>query len=186
MVETTRDAAAREADLLAKAHALDARALGQIHDQYYPMIYRYALYRTSLPAVAEDIAGEAFLRLLDALHRGRTISSLRGWLLGVAGHLVTDHFRQAPRESEAIPETHPASDSPAAEAEERLRHQQVAKAVRQLTADQQEALALRFGGGHSLEETAQAMGKSVTAVKALQFRAVEALRRTLAEVGHER
>ena len=60
-----------EAALLAGALALDARVLGQVHDRYYPELYRFALYRTGDPATAEDIAAEVFVRLLDAAHAGR-------------------------------------------------------------------------------------------------------------------
>jgi RNA polymerase sigma-70 factor (ECF subfamily) len=168
-----------EATLLARARDLDPRALANIHDRYYPEIYRYALYRTGEAAAAEDIAGEVFLRLLNALHAGRPPqTTLRGWLFGVAGHLVADHFRREP--AGRLPEALAASGSPAAEAEENLRRREVLAAVRRLTPDQQSVLALRFGDGATLEQTAEALGKSVNTVKQLQFRAVEALRRVLA------
>ena len=56
------------------------------------------------------------------------------------------------------------------------------KALGQLTAEQQHVLSLRFTEDRSLEETAEIIGKSITAVKALQFRAVAALRRMLDQV----
>ncbi len=177
-----------EAALLARARELDSRALGLIHDRYYPEIYRYALYRTSDPALAEDIAGEAFLRLLDSLHQGRAPqTTLRGWLFSVASNLVVDHFRRAPRESAALDEDLPEAESSASRAEQNVQRQAVQAAIRQLTAEQQETLALRFGDGFSVEQTADVMGKSVTAVKALQFRALAMLRKALGagEVRHD-
>jgi RNA polymerase sigma-70 factor (ECF subfamily) len=171
-----------EASLLARARELDSRALAQIHDQYYPELYRFARYRTSDDATAEDIVGEVFVRLLDALHAGRAPqTTLRGWLFGVASHLVADHFRRKP--ALPISDELPASHSPTAEAEERLRQGEVRAALQRLTPEQQNVLALRFGDGFSVEQTAETLGKSVTAVKALQFRAVEALRRALAPQG---
>jgi RNA polymerase sigma-70 factor (ECF subfamily) len=175
---------ADEAARLARAREWDSRALGQIHDQYYQEIYRYALYRTGESTAAEDIASEVFLRLLNALHARRAPqTTLRGWLFGVAAHLVADHFRRAPRES--VPLTWTIADpapSPAAEVEANIRQQQVRAAIRRLTSEQQEVLALRFGSGFSVAETAQALGKSEAAVKALQFRALESLRQRLVEV----
>ncbi len=168
-----------EQSLLTKARALDARALGQIHDQYYPELYRFALYRTGDPATAEDIAADVFVRLLEALHAGRAPqTTLRGWLFGVAAHRVADHFRRRP--AEPLPDTLPAGDSVAGEAEDHLRRSAVHGALRRLSPEQQNVLALRFGQGASLEETAGTLGKSVNAVKQLQWRAVEALRRALA------
>jgi RNA polymerase sigma-70 factor (ECF subfamily) len=175
-----------EASLLAGARELDSRALAEIHDRYYPEIYRYALYRTDDPDAAADIAGDAFLRLLDALHAGRAPrTTLRGWLFGVASNLVADHFRRAPRESAPLSESLTANGSPAAEAEAHMRQTQVRAALRRLTPDQQAVLALRFGDGFSVEQTAETLDKSVTAVKSRQFRALDSLRRWLGEVAHD-
>ena len=170
-----------ESKLLLGARALDVRALSRIHDRYYAELYRYAYYRTGVDKVAEDIASEVFLRLLDGLHSGRSPqTTLRGWLFGVASHLVADHFRS--EASLALPQIMDDHDSPQAEAEKNIRHHEVRHAIRTLTEEQQEVLALRFGEGFSVEETARVMKKSVPAVKSLQFRAVEALRSLLGEV----
>ena len=59
--------------------------------------------------------------------------------------------------------------------------QQVSEALLGLTPEQQHVLTLRFSDERSIDETASIMGKSVTAVKALQFRAVATLRRLLEE-----
>lgn len=72
-----------------------------------------------------------------------------------------------------------------AEVEERIRNADVKSAIGKLKAEQQEILALRFGSGLSVQEAADLMDRSVTAVKALQFRAVDALRRLLVEVANE-
>jgi RNA polymerase sigma-70 factor (ECF subfamily) len=172
-----------DAALLARARDLDGRALALIHDQYYPALYRFALYRLGETEAAADVAAEVFVRLLDALHAGRAPqTSLRGWLFGVAGHLVADHFRRKPAAplSDALPD----GQSVTGEVEARLTRGAVQTELRRLTDEQQQVLALRFGDGFSVEETAATLGKSVTAVKALQFRAVEALRRALS-VNHD-
>jgi RNA polymerase sigma-70 factor (ECF subfamily) len=57
----------------------------------------------------------------------------------------------------------------------------------QLTEDQQHVIALRFGQGLNLAETAEILGRSVGAVKALQHRALAALARIVpAEVANDR
>ena len=171
-----------DATLLARARDLDAQALAHIHDQYYPALYRFALYRTGDPELAADIAAEVFVRLLDALHARRPPqSTLRGWLFGVAAHLVADHFRRTP--AAELSETLAAEHSVPAEAEANLARGEVQAGLRRLTDEQQQVLALRFGDGYSVEETATTLGKSVNATKALQFRAIEALRRVL-KVSH--
>lgn len=169
-----------ERALLERARQLDERALSEIHTRYYAEIYRYALYRTSRAEVAEDVASEVFMRLLDALHAGRAPqTTVRGWLFGVANNLVADYFRAAPRESAELDESLAAPSTPATEAEFNWQRAQVQTAMCQLTREQQHALTLRFAEGFSVEVTASVMGKTPNAVRVLQFRAVEALKRVL-------
>ena len=54
-------------------------------------------------------------------------------------------------------------------------------AIRRLTPDQQEAIALRYAAGLSTEEAARVMGRRAGTVRGLTFRAIEALRRHLGE-----
>jgi RNA polymerase sigma-70 factor (ECF subfamily) len=67
----------------------------------------------------------------------------------------------------------------------REQNRAVQVAYAQLTSEQQHVLALRFGQGYSLEETASYMKKKVNAVKALQFRALAALQRMIGEMNYE-
>lgn len=60
-----------------------------------------------------------------------------------------------------------------------LKRQEVRRAIQKLTNEQQHVLALRFADQRSLDETAKIIGKSVSAIKALQFRALVSLRRYL-------
>jgi len=73
----------------------------------------------------------------------------------------------------------------AAEVDEREQNRVVNEAYEQLTPEQQHVLALRFGQGYSLEETAASMNKNVNAIKALQFRALAALQREVGKVNYE-
>ena len=58
---------ADEAQLLARALELDEQVLSEIHNRYYLEIYRYAYLRVGEVELAEDIASEVFLRLLNSL-----------------------------------------------------------------------------------------------------------------------
>jgi len=173
--------AAEDDDLLAAARKLESRALAEIHDRFYADLNRYLLFRTGDEHAAEDLASEVFMRLLDALHSGRPPQSLRAWLFGVAAHLAADHFRRQSRH----PQSELADDLPAPEsgldgfAADAISVKAVRRALQQLTDEQQQVLALRFGESRSVADTAALMQKSATAVKQLQFRAVAALRRLL-------
>jgi RNA polymerase sigma-70 factor, ECF subfamily len=167
---------------------LDQQAIGAIYDKYFSEIYRYVLYRIGDSTLAEDIASDVFVRLLEAVQNGRSPqTNLKGWLIGTASHVVTDHLRQKYRRpeeeiSESMPDRGP---SLTAEVDQREQNRIVNDAYAQLTFEQQHVLALRFGQGYSLEETATFMNKNVNAVKALQFRALAALQREVGEVDYE-
>lgn len=170
--------------LLNKAQQLNPAALAQIHDRFYPEIYRYVSYRLGDPQVCEDIAAEVFMRLLDALHRRRgPEENLRGWLFGVASNMVNDHLRKRYRHKEESLELRAESMESGYHLEQVYEdhwlRNEVRTALVKLTLEQQHVLALRFSEERSLDETAAILGKSVTAVKALQFRAVASLRRLL-------
>lgn len=170
-------------ELLSRAGGLDEQALAKLHDQLYPQVYRYVCYRLEDPMICEDIASEVFLRLLDVLQRkGARIQSIRAWLLGTANHLVQDHYRRVYRRKVENLDDHdslPSNHSPEKEADQAFTRSDLREALRKLTPDQQHVITLRFSQELSLDETAQMMGKSVNAVKVLQYRAIAALRRQM-------
>jgi len=164
---------------------LNQQVIGEVYDQYFSEVYRYALYRMGDSSLAEDIASDVFVRLLEASQDGRgPKTNLKGWLISTASHIVMDTLRRKYRRpEEEISDTMPdLSPSIAAEIDQREQNQMVNKAYAQLTPEQQNVLALRFGQGYSLEETAALLNKNVNAVKALQFRALAALQREIGEV----
>ncbi len=166
----------------------DPQVIGAVYDQLYPEVYRYILYRLGDQSLAEDLASDVFVRLLEAVQNKRgPQTNLKGWLISTASHVVADHLRQLYRRpTEAITDS-VADLGPGPQNEFDLREQNntVQQAYAKLTIEQQEVLALRFNQGYSLEETAHAMKKNVNAVKALQLRALAALQRQIGEVDYE-
>lgn len=167
---------------------LDPQAIANIYDQYFPEVFRYVRYRIGDETLAEDIASDVFVRLLEASQRKQgPQSNLRGWLIATASNAVNDHHRRTYRRpvealSDAMPDGGPGIHT---QIDQREKQRLVQRALTQLTAEQQHVLALRFGQGYSLEETAELMKKKVNAVKALQFRALASLQRQMGEVSYE-
>ena len=171
-----------EKTLLTGLRDLDPQTITKIHEIYFPQVYRYAYYRVGDETVCEDLSSETFMRLLEATHKGRgPKSSLRGWLMGTISNLVNDYYRQVYKKSnEPLQDDLRAQNSdPVSLSEERTRKEILLMGLKELTTDQQHALALRFGSGCSLAETAEIMGKKSNAIKQLQFRALSALRKNL-------
>jgi len=165
---------------------LDSQIIGAVFDRYFPDVYRFVYYKLNDEQVAEDISSDVFVRLLEAIekHRGPK-DNIKGWLLATASHAVADHLRRAYRRpTETLIETMPDEGEPNMidEIDRREQVDSVQQAYAGLTPDQQNVLALRFGDGYSLEETARVMQKNVNAIKALQFRALAALQRKIGEV----
>jgi len=172
-------------DLFEQAKKLDPQALGSLHDQLYPVIFKYVSYRLQDDQLCEDITSEVFMRMIDALHnKDHRIKDIRAWAIGVASNLINDHFRQKYRRIDENLEDHadlPDNHSTEGSVDHSLTMGEIRWAVTRLTRDQQHVLALRFSQELSLEETAAIIGKSVNAVKVLQFRALAAMRRQLDE-----
>ncbi len=173
-----------EHELLARAHRFEQDALGQIHDEYYVPLFRYALYRTGDRELAEDIASEVLTRLLEGLRTGTgPRTTLAGWLFGVAARVVNDHFRRASR-APHVELDDGLSDfdhTPSTLTVQALEREKLRLAIRALTPEQQHVIALRFGQGMPIEQVARMLGKTQGAVKQLQARAVAALARQLGQ-----
>jgi RNA polymerase sigma-70 factor, ECF subfamily len=187
------DAASHDLDAdapasLRRLQDLDPHSVGAVYDRYFPEVYRYVRYRIDDAAAAEDLASDVFVRLLEALRKKQgPQTNLKGWLIATASNAVNDHLRRRYRRpTETLSESLPDPDTSVhAEVDERERDRAVQAAYAQLTPEQQHVLALRFGLGLSLEETAQQMRKKANAIKALQFRALAALQRRMGEVAND-
>jgi RNA polymerase sigma-70 factor (ECF subfamily) len=167
---------------------LNRQTMAAIYSQYFPDIYRYVRYRVNDEVAAEDIASDVFVRLLEAVQKKQgPQSNLKGWLFSTASNAVNDRLRrQYRRPTEALTETMPDEDANV-QAQVDLREQTHSfhQAFAKLTAEQQHVLALRFGLGYSLEETAESLSKNSNTIKGLQFRALASLQRYIGEGSHE-
>ena len=171
--------------LLKRALKNDLDALKTIHDQFYPVVYKYVLYRLNDPVTAEDITSEVFTRLIETLQSpSKKPRDLRRWLFGVAHNIVVDYQRQHYRyQWSALNTEQPliADDNtdPVSLLEGSMQIQALYSALNKLKPEQREVLALRFGAELSTKVTANIMHKSVNAVKVLQYRALSALKNIL-------
>ena len=175
-----------ERALLRRAKRCDEKALGELYDHWAPRIYAYIYRRVSDSHLAEDLTADVFIRVLQAVRSGHSWrTSFRAWIYRIAHNLVVDHHRRKPPESDlALDERQiVVDDDPISAVATKLSHQRLRVAIRRLTVDQQQVLALRFGEGMTAREAAQVIGKSVGAVEALQHRALAALRRILEKDG---
>lgn len=174
---------ADDTDLLLRAREFDRDALAQIHDKYFGPIFGYIALRVSDRAIAEDLASEVFVRFLSALReRNPPQTTLRGWLFGVAAHIVSDHHRRRYRSPQLELDESIVSEEPGPEevVESSINREDLRDAIATLTSEQQSVIALRFGAEMPIHDVARMLGKSEGAVKQLQARAIAALARLMA------
>lgn len=171
-----------EKALLKRAKAYDEEALTELYNRYAPKIYAYIYRRVSNAALAEDLTGELFFRVLRSIQNENAWrDSFRGWIYRIAHNLVVDHYRRRPAEPPLTLEEELVArgDNPAETVEDMLDQERLLVALRRLTPAQQQVLTLRFGEGFTARETAQIMEKTTGAVEALQHRAIASLQRIL-------
>ena len=170
-------------DALARAaSAGETEAMARLYDELVRPIYRYIALRVRRVEDVEDLTQLVFERIVGGLPRYRdTGRPFQAWAFRIARNTVIDHARRdrahEPLDGDSHLDHGDAPDTLALRGEEIA---ELRRAMRELTADQQEALALRFGGGLSADEAATVMGRRAGTVRGLTFRAIASLRRRMA------
>ena len=168
-------------ELAAAAAAGDVEAVGRLYDALVGSVYRYVMLRVHRREDAEDLTQLVFERIVSSLPRYRSRGRpFEAWAFRIARNAVIDHVRRD-RAHEPLNEGHDAAHD---ETPDRLtvrgeEIRELRRAIAGLTADQQEALALRFAAGLSAEEAATVMGRRAGTVRGLTFRAIASLRRRM-------
>jgi RNA polymerase sigma-70 factor (ECF subfamily) len=162
--------------LLIEAVQADPARFVEIYDRYVDRIYAYVSRRVGNRADAEDITSQVFERALRGIGRleWRGVP-LAAWVFRIASNALADYWRQHLRTSDEVP-----ADVPdAGELEDIERRLALYQHVDRLPGLQQRVIRLRFAEEKSLREVAAALGRSEGAVKQLQLRALENLRKSM-------
>lgn len=174
--------------LLRRAQEDDPAAYDRLYNLYADKIFRYLYARLGQREVAEDLTADVFVRMLQTLprfrvNRERPVASFSAWLYRIAANLLTDYRRrQSHRSHEDLDAQHRLADGRPDPYQYGLaadKRHILMTALGQLAEEQRVVVIQRFAEGYSVAEIAEAMGKSIGAVKALQHRAIENLRRLL-------
>lgn len=160
-------------------------ALSELYLLYFPRVYRYILARTGNTYDAEDLAEEVFMKVLEAIprfqHREAPFSA---WLFRIAHNAIISQRRKETARGKSAPLTDTLPfDSPGPEelVTSRMVLNEVMDAAKKLPEAQRQVIALRFGAGLSVAETASAMGKGEGNVKVIQHKAIAKLREMMGQ-----
>jgi RNA polymerase sigma-70 factor, ECF subfamily len=141
-------------------------------------LFAFLAYRTGDRALAEDLLADAFERALRARRRfDPRRGSKKTWLYAIALNLLRDHARRAAAEGRALDrfDEPPAPD----ELEGVERREALQGALAGLSAEEREAIALRFGADLSVPEMARVLREPLTTVEGRVYRALRKLRERL-------
>jgi RNA polymerase sigma-70 factor (ECF subfamily) len=174
--------------LLQRYRAGDVDAFEALVDRHRPGVFRFLARQVGDRARAEELAQDAFLRLVQAAARWEPRASPRTWLYQVARNLAVDEARRAVhRRSEPLDA--PVAAALAAEgrapdgaAEDAMVRPRIEAAIAALPAEQREVFLLREYEDVPFAEIAAITGAPVPTVKSRMRYALEALRRALSDL----
>ena len=161
---TSNEPPADEVELVRAAQTGDSRAFGEIVRRYQRAVYRVAYGFTRVPADADDLAQETFVRAYQAIGRFRLGEPLYPWLARIASNLALSLLRSRRRKPETPLEPlleagrqWGGDDDPAGDAERRERDRHLQAAFAELSPEHQAVLVLRVVQDMSYEEIAAAL-----------------------------
>jgi RNA polymerase sigma-70 factor (ECF subfamily) len=138
----------------------------------------FLVYRTGDRALAEDVMADTFERVLRTRFRfDPRKSSEKTWIYAISMNVLRDHARRKGAESRALeraPEPVPSGAYGGFDmVEER---DELRRALDQLSAEEREAVALRYGADLTVPEMAKLLGEKLSTVEGRVYRALRKMR----------
>ena len=170
------------------AAKVDSEAFGLLYERYVERVYNYIYYRTGSVYDAEDLTERVFMRAMRHIHnysdRGLPFSA---WLYRIAHNLVANWYRDNSRRKEVPLEesltVHPRSEHPEQELLRVEERERLLGVLREIPADRQQLILLKFVEHLSNAEIAAIMGRTEGAIKSLYHRTLLSLRDELDAAG---
>lgn len=169
--------------VLLAAQAGASWACTHIWVEYAPAVAAFLAARGSREP--EDLTSEVFLAVFDRIRDfSGDVSSFRSFVFSVAYRRLVDELRMRSRRGETAewsPENDPRrAPSAEEEASSRLGDERARALLDDLPPDQRDVMVLRIVADLTVEQVAEVLHKRPGAVKALQRRALENLRKKVA------
>jgi RNA polymerase sigma-70 factor (ECF subfamily) len=159
--------------LIEAAQADPARFL-DLYERHVDRVYAFVSCRVRNRATAEDITSEVFEQALAQLGRfeWRGVPFV-AWLFRIASNALADRLRRDARESHELPDEIPDIH----DVEDIERCVALFQLVGRLPDAQRQVIQMRFVEEKSIRDIAVALDRSEGAVKQLQLRALQTLRK---------
>lgn len=168
--------------LVLRAIRRDQEAFGELYDRHVVRVYRHIYYMVGNAAEAEDLTAQAFLRAWEAIERYQVRGApFVSWLLRIAHNLGVSYLRSKRDSSElhdGIVDTKERRD-PEWSYQQTAEEELVREAILTLREEQRQVIILRFIEDLDYKEVADIIGKSVAAIRVIQHRALNSLRKQM-------
>lgn len=172
---------------LVEAAQQDRACFEAVYERYFELVYGYVARRVSDRAATEDLTSEVFRKALANIDRFKwTGAPFGAWLLRIASNMIADRAKRQAKAGVSLDETglmtRDAGSTPGSQQtqlEDAERRAWVIRKVDELPDDQRRVVRMRFAEEKSIGEIAAELGRSEGAVKQLQFRALQNLRKGL-------
>ena len=163
--------------LYARLRAGDQRALAELYDRHSPAAYSLAV-RMIGPVEAEDVVHDAFMVMVtDSSAFDPSRGAFRPWLLRVVHNRCVNSLRRRRSAGEdGLAALRDPACGPADQAIASLSASAVREGLRELPADQREAVVLAYYGGLSHSELSTQLDVPLGTVKSRVRRGLLALR----------
>ncbi len=174
-----------EEKIIKAAQLGETEAFNKLYSHYISPIFRFVYMKVSHQEEAEDLTHEVFLTAWQNIpnyqFKGFPLSS---WLYQIARNRVIDHYRlkkntisleQADPDAELIK----INSSAETDLDTSLSLVKIRAAMKKLTGDQQDVILMRFMEELSHKEIAAAINKSEGAVRLIQHRAINELKKLM-------
>ena len=132
-----------------------------IYQDYFDLVYRYALAMTRDVHTAEELTQETFFKAMQALDSFRGDSNIRTWLCGIAKNaFLSDRRRKQAQPLDELTERADEADGPENLTLQKEESFRIHRALHTLPEPYKEVFSLRVFGQLSFQEIAELFGKT--------------------------
>jgi len=162
--------------LQVEAARQDPARFAELYENNFERVYAYIAHRVRNREEAQDATADVFHQALASLPRFEWRGSpFVAWLLGIAANVLSDRWQRVAKRQEVV-----TDDLEQVGMEDDIEQRAMLyQLVETLPDDQRRVIIRRFVGQKSLREIATELGRSEGAIKQLQLRALQNLRKRI-------
>jgi RNA polymerase sigma-70 factor (ECF subfamily) len=186
-----------DTDLIARVREGSQAACRDLVLRYQRPVFNLVVRMVRDPAVAEELAQDAFVKAFRALDTFDSTLKFSNWLLRIAQNTAIDHLRLRRVETVPLDESadgnpgslqlvDPTADSPADAAERADAARALERAIARLRPEYRRLVVLRYQEDLSYEEMVEITGLPLGTIKSFLHRARVEMARDLEEQGWSR